>query len=80
MSRFKSLIIAEVGVNHNGNIGIAKKLINLAKRAGCDFVKFHIEIAPYCPHAQILRGMKQISQKVDRLTMKPPSSVSLTTL
>ena len=40
MNKFKSIIIAEVGVNHNGNIEIAKKLINLAKRAGCDFVKF----------------------------------------
>ncbi len=45
MSRFKSIIIAEIGVNHNGNIEIAKKLINLAKRAGCDFVKFQSFIA-----------------------------------
>ena len=34
------IIIAEVGVNHNGNINVAKKLINIAKKAGCDFVKF----------------------------------------
>jgi len=40
MNKLKSIIIAEVGVNHNGSIKIAKKLINLAKRAGCDFVKF----------------------------------------
>jgi len=36
----KTLIIAEIGVNHNGNIKIAKKLIDVAKKAGCDFVKF----------------------------------------
>ena len=40
MKKFKSFIIAEVGVNHNGNIEIAKKLINLAKKADCEFVKF----------------------------------------
>ena len=34
------LIIAEVGVNHNGDINIAKKLINEAKSSGADIVKF----------------------------------------
>ena len=33
-------IIAEVGVNHNGDIGIAKKLIDVAFEAGADAVKF----------------------------------------
>jgi N-acetylneuraminate synthase len=32
-------IIAEIGINHNGDLGIAKKLIMLAKSAGCDYVK-----------------------------------------
>jgi len=36
----KTLIIAEVGVNHNGNFRYAKKLIDLAKSAGADIVKF----------------------------------------
>ena len=36
----KTLIIAETGVNHNGDIKIAKKLIDIAERAGADFVKF----------------------------------------
>lgn len=34
------LIIAEAGVNHNGSIEIAKKLIDCAAIAGCDVVKF----------------------------------------
>ena len=34
------LIIAEAGVNHNGDIGIAKRLIDEAKRCGADIVKF----------------------------------------
>ena len=33
-------IIAEAGVNHNGSIKIAKKLINLASEAGADAIKF----------------------------------------
>jgi len=36
----KNYIIAEIGINHNGDIGIAKKLIDLAKTSGCDAVKF----------------------------------------
>jgi N-acetylneuraminate synthase len=33
-------IIAEIGINHNGDIGIAKQLIDVAKDAGADAVKF----------------------------------------
>jgi len=33
-------IIAEIGINHNGSIDLAKKLIDEAKNAGCDAVKF----------------------------------------
>lgn len=32
--------IAEIGINHNGDLGIAKQLIDVAKAAGCDAVKF----------------------------------------
>lgn len=33
-------IVAEIGINHNGDLGLAKKLIDAAKVAGCDAVKF----------------------------------------
>ena len=33
-------ITAEIGINHNGNINLAKKLIDNAVKAGCDGVKF----------------------------------------
>lgn len=36
----KTYIIAEVGINHNGDMNIAKKLIDTAVIAGCDAVKF----------------------------------------
>jgi N,N'-diacetyllegionaminate synthase len=36
----KTLIIAEAGVNHNGSIELAKRLIDVAAEAGADYVKF----------------------------------------
>ena len=33
-------VIAEVGINHNGDIDLAKRLISVAVAAGCDAVKF----------------------------------------
>ena len=36
----KTIIIAEAGVNHNGSIEMAKKLIDIAACAGVDYVKF----------------------------------------
>ena len=38
----RTKIIAEIGVNHNGSIALAKKLIDKAKILGADFVKFQI--------------------------------------
>jgi N,N'-diacetyllegionaminate synthase len=40
MNTEKVLIIAEAGVNHNGDIELAKKLIDAAADAGVDYVKF----------------------------------------
>jgi N,N'-diacetyllegionaminate synthase len=36
----KTLIIAEAGVNHNGDFNLAKKLVDVAAEAGADIVKF----------------------------------------
>lgn len=36
----KTIIIAEAGVNHNGDMRLAKELIDAASEAGADFVKF----------------------------------------
>ena len=36
----KTIIIAEAGVNHNGDIKIAKQLIDVASNAGVDYIKF----------------------------------------
>ena len=36
----KTYVIAEIGVNHNGSVNLAKKMIREAKRCGADAVKF----------------------------------------
>lgn len=51
------LIIAEAGVNHNGDIDLAYKLIDAAKSAGADIVKFQtfnpdLEVSKYAPKAE----------------------------
>ena len=38
----KIKIISEIGVNHNGQIKIAKKLIYISKKCGAKFVKFQM--------------------------------------
>ena len=40
MNRKKVFIIAEAGVNHNGKIELAKKLVDVAKKSGADAIKF----------------------------------------
>ncbi len=41
-------IIAEIGINHNGDLDIAKKIIHGAKLAGCDAVKFQKRTPEIC--------------------------------
>lgn len=36
----KVFFIAEIGINHNGDMNLAKQLIDVACQAGCDAVKF----------------------------------------
>lgn len=46
-------IIAEIGINHNGDMNIAKKLIALSCIAGCDYVKIQKRNPDVCvPEAQ----------------------------
>lgn len=36
----RPIMIAEIGINHNGSLDIARQLIDMASEVGCDFVKF----------------------------------------
>ena len=53
----KTIIIAEAGVNHNGSFDLAVKLIQEAKRAGADYVKFQtfvpeLIVSTFAPKAE----------------------------
>lgn len=41
-------VIAEIGINHNGSVEIAKKLIDLAIFSGCEYVKFQKRTPDIC--------------------------------
>ena len=45
---FPVYVIAEIGLNHNGDMGICKKLIDVASAAGCDAVKFQKRTPEVC--------------------------------
>ena len=38
----RPMIIAEIGINHNGDVNLAKKMIEEAKKSGADVVKFQV--------------------------------------
>lgn len=42
---FKPLVIFELGINHNGSLKLAKKIVNEAIRAGAEIIKHQTHIA-----------------------------------
>jgi N,N'-diacetyllegionaminate synthase len=64
----KTLIIAEAGVNHNGDLDLAKQLINAAADAGADLVKFQTFNAN--------RQVTRTSKKADYQTQTTSSTES----
>jgi N-acetylneuraminate synthase len=52
-------IIAEIGINHNGDLKIAKDLILVAKAAGCDYVKFQKRNPDICVPEEQKSKMRQ---------------------
>lgn len=56
----KTLIIAEAGVNHNGSIEMAKLLIDAAKEAGANYVKFQT----FVTELNISRNAKKASYQI----------------
>jgi len=51
-------IIAEIGINHNGDLNICKQLIDAAVLAGCDYVKFQKRNPDVCVPEDQKRKMK----------------------
>jgi len=43
-----TLVVAEIGINHNGDMDIVRKLITIAAQFGCDYVKFQKRTPELC--------------------------------
>jgi len=56
----KVIIIAEAGVNHNGDLKIAEQLVTAASRAGADMVKFQTFNSHFCIAANAPKASYQI--------------------
>ena len=46
-----TFVIAEIGINHNGDLKVAKKLIDGARLAGADAVKYQKRSPDICVYA-----------------------------
>jgi N-acetylneuraminate synthase len=53
------LIFAEIGINHNGDLDVAKKLIDMAFEAGCDEVKFQTRTIEHVYTPEVLATPRQ---------------------
>ncbi len=76
----RPFIIAEAGLNHNGRLDLALRLIEEAKKAGCDAVKFQSYTAGYrvsnkfkkAKYAEQILGMEEnIYELLERLELSP---------
>lgn len=52
-------IIAEIGINHNGDLNIAKRLVDAAVLAGCDAVKFQKRTPELCVPPEQQKVMRE---------------------
>lgn len=55
----KTFVVAEIGINHNGDMHLAKKLIDMAVVAGCDAVKFQKRTVDKVYTQEFLDGPRQ---------------------
>ena len=67
----KTIVIAEAGVNHNGDLDLARQMIKEAKKAGADFVKFQSFKAELLASktAKLAKYQSKNSKEKDQLCM-----------
>ena len=75
-----TFIIAEIGINHNGSLELAKALIKTAAEAGCHAVKFQKRTVPVVFNQTELAKDREVDRSIIELALKrdvlPPDSVS----
>ena len=69
----KVIIIAEAGVNHNGSIDFAKKLIDAAAYAGADFVKFQT----FKSESLVSKSAKKASYQIENTNESSESQLQM---
>jgi N-acetylneuraminate synthase len=67
------IIIAEAGVNHNGSIDLAKKLIDAAVYAGVDFVKFQT----FKPESLVSKSAKKAVYQIENTNDRSESQLQM---
>ena len=75
----KAFIIAEIGINHNGNMNIAKKMIRVAKECDADAVKFQSYITSSLvtkSEKQMPYQLKNNKSKISQFKMLKKSELS----
>lgn len=75
-----TFVLAEVGINHNGDVNLAKKLIDVAAEAGCQAVKFQKRTIPLAFNPVDLQRPREASAEVLVNAIKrgvlPPENVA----
>lgn len=73
----KTYVIAEIGSNHNGELGIGKVMIEEAKKAGCDAVKFQLfkSETMYAPNTPDFAGYKDVPALIKSLELSHEHAV-----
>lgn len=66
--RKRPLIVAEIGINHNGDVNLAKEMIDAAKESGADVVKFQV-FSPERLFVESFAKSKQIKFDEENLTL-----------
>ena len=72
-SKFKPLIIVELGINHNGNLNVAKKIIDKAKIAGAEIITF--SAPPFRWPEALSPLVKNPGDSITRSTPSSPDSI-----
>lgn len=63
-------VVAEIGINHNGDIFLAKKLIDAAASAGCDAIKFQKRTVPTVYSESELAKLREVPASIVVAAMK----------
>lgn len=56
---YPAFIVAEIGINHNGNLAVAKQMIDAAVHSGADAVKFQKRTPEICTPAEQQKQMRE---------------------